>query len=87
MTAQQRRTTAAARLVPGALAEGTAAFPSALPTHGPESELRYENIVYSCEPGYRPLFLDLSCFAVLRCYPVRGSQRRAEGGRVRDLGG
>jgi acetyl esterase/lipase len=59
MTAQQRRTTAAARLVPGALAEGTAAFPYSLPTHGPEGELRYENIVYSCEPGYRPLFLDL----------------------------
>jgi hypothetical protein len=59
MAAQQRKKTAACRPGPGALAEGTAAFPYSLPTHGPEGELRYENIVYSCEPGYRPLFLDL----------------------------
>jgi acetyl esterase/lipase len=59
MAAQQGKKTAASRLVPGALAEGTAAFPYSQPTRGPAGDLRYENIVYSCEPGYRPLFLDL----------------------------
>ena len=59
MTAQQSRKTVTARPVPGALAEGTAAFPYSMPVPGPRGDLRYENIVYSCEPGYRPLYLDL----------------------------
>ena len=44
---------------PGPLSDGTAAFPSAPPRTGPVGELIIENVVYSCEPGYRPLFLDL----------------------------
>ena len=44
--------------VPGPLTDGTAAFPYA-PAVGPSGDLQYDNIVYSCEPGYRPLFLDL----------------------------
>ena len=46
-------------LIPGPLTEGTAAFPHPLPRPGRLGELEYDNIVYSCEPGYRPLFLDL----------------------------
>jgi acetyl esterase/lipase len=59
MTARQRRMAVTASPVPGPLAEGTSAFPIALPTLGRLGELWYENIVYSCNPGYRPLFLDL----------------------------
>ena len=59
MAAQQSRKTITARPFPGALAEGTAAFPYSMPVPGPRGDLRYENIVYSCEPGYRPLYLDL----------------------------
>jgi acetyl esterase/lipase len=47
------------RFFPGPLSDGTAAFPYAPPRTGPLGELRYDNLVYSCEPGYRPLFLDL----------------------------
>ena len=54
-----RRTEIAANLVPGPLTDGTAAFPFSPPTLGRRGELRWENVVYSCEPGYRPLFLDL----------------------------
>jgi acetyl esterase/lipase len=46
-------------LVPGPLTDGTAAFPHPPPRRGRSGELEYDNIVYSCEPGYRPLFLDL----------------------------
>lgn len=59
MTAQKRIPMPPANLVPGPLSDGTAAFPYAPPSLGRSGELRYENIVYSCEPGYRPLFLDL----------------------------
>ncbi|MBV9596827.1 MAG: alpha/beta hydrolase [Chloroflexi bacterium] len=45
--------------VPGPLSAGTAAFPHAAPRTGALGELVVENIVYSCDPGYRPLFLDL----------------------------
>jgi acetyl esterase/lipase len=41
------------------LAAGTAAFPQSPPVKGGSGEVRYDNIVYSAEPGYRPLFLDL----------------------------
>jgi acetyl esterase/lipase len=47
------------RTEPGPLTEGTAAFPILPPTLGPAGELRYDNLVYSCEAGYRPRFLDL----------------------------
>jgi acetyl esterase/lipase len=53
-----RRLTISVNPVPGPLTDGTAAFPY-VPGVGPSGELRYDNIVYSCEPGYRPLFLDL----------------------------
>jgi acetyl esterase/lipase len=59
MTAQEHTVTISANLVPGPLTDGTAAFPYPPPSLGRSGELRYENIVYSCEPGYRPLFLDL----------------------------
>jgi acetyl esterase/lipase len=45
--------------VPGPLTDGTAAFPHPPPRTGRLGELEHDNIVYSCEPGYRPLFLDL----------------------------
>ena len=45
--------------VPGPLSAGTAAFPHPAPRSGPLGELNHDTIVYSCEPGYRPLFLDL----------------------------
>jgi acetyl esterase/lipase len=54
-----RRLTVGFNAVPGPLTDGTAAFPYAPPSIGPSGELRYDNVVYSCEPGYRPLFLDL----------------------------
>ena len=54
----RRRLTVAVNPVPGPLTDGTAAFPYA-PAVGPSGDLQYDNIVYSCEPGYRPLFLDL----------------------------
>lgn len=44
---------------PGPLAAGAAAFPQSAPVKGGSGEIRYENIVYSADPGYRPLFLDL----------------------------
>jgi acetyl esterase/lipase len=55
----RRRLTVGFNPVPGPLTDGTAAFPYAAPSIGSSGELRYDNIVYSCEPGYRPLFLDL----------------------------
>jgi acetyl esterase/lipase len=59
MSAQNSSVTVALNLVPGPLTEGTAAFPHPPPTLGRLGGLEYHNIVYSCEPGYRPLFLDL----------------------------
>ena len=53
------RRTIAVNPVPGPLTDGTAAFPYGPPTVGRSGELNYDNLVYSCEPGYRPLFLDL----------------------------
>ncbi len=44
---------------PGPLADGTAAFPRPAVAEGPSGEQRWDNLVYSCEAGYRPLFLDL----------------------------
>ncbi|WP_171041317.1 alpha/beta hydrolase fold domain-containing protein [Sinomonas susongensis] len=44
---------------PGPLSQGTAAFPRPLPTDTSRGEALYENIPYSVEEGYRPLFLDL----------------------------
>lgn len=44
---------------PGPLSAGTAAFPQSVPVTGGAGEVRYDNIVYSADPGYRPLFLDL----------------------------
>jgi acetyl esterase/lipase len=41
------------------LTDGTAAFPFSAPRAGRLGELLYDNIVYSADPGYRPLFLDL----------------------------
>jgi acetyl esterase/lipase len=49
----------APNLVPGPLTDGTRAFPHPPPRLGRLGGLDYDNIVYSCEPGYRPLFLDL----------------------------
>jgi acetyl esterase/lipase len=49
----------AANPVPGPLTDGTSAFPFSPPALGRRGELRYDNVVYSCEPGFRPLFLDL----------------------------
>jgi acetyl esterase/lipase len=46
-------------LVPGPLTDGTKAFPHPPPRLGRLGGLAYDNVVYSCEPGYRPLFLDL----------------------------
>jgi acetyl esterase/lipase len=51
--------TVALNLAPGPLTEGTAAFPHPPPRLGRRGGLEYHDIVYSCEPGYRPLFLDL----------------------------
>jgi acetyl esterase/lipase len=45
--------------VPGPLSEGTAAFPSAEPRHLASGEVHIDNIIYSCDAGYRPLMLDL----------------------------
>jgi len=59
MTAHKPSVTVTANLVPGPLTDGTAAFPYAPPSLGRSGGLRYESIVYSCQPGYRPLFLDL----------------------------
>src|SRR4051794_33495164 len=59
MNAEHRSATLALNLVPGPLTDGTAAFPHPPPTRGRLGELEYDNIVFSCEPGYRPLFLDL----------------------------
>jgi acetyl esterase len=44
---------------PGPLTDGSAAFPHPGPIRGSGGEVRHESIVYSCEAGYRPLFLDL----------------------------
>jgi len=55
----RQRLTVGFNPVPGPLTDGTAAFPYPAPSIGPSGELRYDNVVYSCEPGYRPLFLDL----------------------------
>jgi acetyl esterase/lipase len=46
-------------LIPGPLTDGTKAFPHPPPRLGRLGGLEYDNVVYSCEPGYRPLFLDL----------------------------
>jgi hypothetical protein len=46
-------------LVPGPLTDGTRAFPHPPPRPGRLGGLEYDNVVYSCEPGFRPLFLDL----------------------------
>jgi acetyl esterase/lipase len=43
----------------GPLELGTAAYPMNPSRIGPDGTLRYDDLVYSCEPGYRPLFLDL----------------------------
>lgn len=43
----------------GPLEQGTAAYPVQAPVTGPDGSLRYSDLVYSCEQGYRPLFLDL----------------------------
>jgi len=51
--------TARLNLLPGPLTDGTGAFPHPPPRVGRLGGLEYDNIVYSCEPGYRPLFLDL----------------------------
>ncbi|MGY1704573.1 alpha/beta hydrolase fold domain-containing protein [Geodermatophilus sp. SYSU D00697] len=48
-----------ARPEPGPLSEGTAAFPFDPPVRGAGGELRWDALVYSCDPGYRPLMLDL----------------------------
>jgi acetyl esterase/lipase len=53
-----RRLTVGVNPVPGPLTDGTAAFPYA-PSVDSDGALRYDNVVYSCEPGYRPLLLDL----------------------------
>ena len=53
--------------VPGPLSDGTAAFPPSPPRTGPLGEVIIENIAYSCEPGYRPLFLDLRVPNVHHC--------------------
>jgi len=45
--------------VPGPLTDGTDAFPHPPPRSDRLGGLHYDNIVYACEPGYRPLFLDL----------------------------
>ena len=45
--------------VPGPLSEGTAAFPAAEPRRLPSGEVHIDNIIYSCDAGYRPLMLDL----------------------------
>jgi acetyl esterase/lipase len=59
MTAEKKTVTFTVNTVPGPLTDGTAAFPYSVPSIGRSGQLRYENIVYSCDPGYRPLFLDL----------------------------
>ena len=59
MTPARRSRPIAVNPVPGPLTDGTAAFPHPPPAIGPTGEVRYENVVYSCEAGYRPLFLDL----------------------------
>ncbi|MDT7554873.1 MAG: hypothetical protein QOI16_3413, partial [Pseudonocardiales bacterium] len=43
----------------GPLEQGTTAFPATPPRIGLDGTLRYDDLVYACEPGYRPLFLDL----------------------------
>lgn len=48
-----------AKMVSGPLSEGTAAFPWPPPDRGEADELVWAGLVYSCPPGYRPLFLDL----------------------------
>ena len=42
-----------------AVGDGTRAFPHPPPRRGRLGGLEYDNVVYSCEPGYRPLFVDL----------------------------
>ena len=59
MSTPNNAATAKLNLVPGPLTEGTKAFPHPPPRLGRLGGLEYDNIVYSCEPGYRPLFLDL----------------------------
>jgi acetyl esterase/lipase len=44
---------------PGPLSEGTAAFTAAEPIVLASGEVRIDNIIYSCDAGYRPLMLDL----------------------------
>ena len=48
-----------ARAVPGPLSAGTAAFPWPRPHRGEVDEWVWDGLVFSCEPGYRPLVLDL----------------------------
>lgn len=45
--------------VPGPLSDGTRAFPFDPPLVGDLGERRWHSIAYSCDAGYRPLFLDL----------------------------
>lgn len=59
ISAQNPSATVTLNLMPGPLAQGTAAFPHPPPVVGRLGGLEYHDIVYSCEPGYRPLFLDL----------------------------
>lgn len=47
------------RSVPKPLSAGTAAFAWPAPQRGEFDELVRRGIVYACEPGFRPLFLDL----------------------------
>jgi acetyl esterase/lipase len=57
-------------LHPGPLTDGTAAFPHPPPRIGRLGEREYDNVVYSCEPGYRPLFLDLRVPAGTAPHPL-----------------
>ena len=59
MSTPNNAATVKLNLVPGPLTDGTKAFPHPPPRLGRLGGLEYDNIVYSCEPGYRPLFLDL----------------------------
>ncbi|HEX2072145.1 MAG TPA: alpha/beta hydrolase fold domain-containing protein [Geodermatophilus sp.] len=47
------------RSEPGPLSDGTAAFPFDPPVVGEAGDVRWSDLVYSAEPGFRPLFLDL----------------------------
>jgi len=59
MMMTRRQVRLAIRPTPGPLTDGTDAFPVLPPAVGPAGELRYDNLAYACEAGYRPRFLDL----------------------------